>query len=70
MIFCFSNLNGCTYTLDPNNNRVLMYAPMYEDGSYETTHSAYDWVEWDRLDDDVLQEAERCHQLLLTQFNS
>jgi hypothetical protein len=47
-----------------------MYAPMYEDGSYETTHSAYDWVEWDRLDDDVLQEAERCHQLLLTQFNS
>ena len=42
-----------------------MYAPMYADGSYETTYSAYDWVEWDALDDDVIQEAERCHKLLL-----
>jgi len=65
MVFVISEKNGSTYTLDPNNNRVLMYAPIYADGSYETTYSAYDWVEWDLIDDDVLEEAERCHKLLL-----
>ncbi len=44
-----------------------MYAPMYADGSYETTYSAYDWVEWDRLDPDVLEEADRIHKLLLAE---
>lgn len=67
MVFLISSKNGCTYTLDPNNQRVLMYAPLLSDGTYETTYSAYDWVEWDRLDDDVLQEAERCHKLLLAE---
>ena len=42
-----------------------MYAPLLADGSYETAGSAYDWVEWDRLDPDVLVEADRCHNLLL-----
>ena len=65
MVFVISEKTGCTYTLDPNNRQDLMYAPMYADGSYETTYSAYDWVEWDALDDDVIQEAERCHKLLL-----
>ena len=65
MVFLISQTNQCTYTLDPDNNRVLMYAHLLSDGSYETTYSAYDWVEWDRLDDDQLAEADRCHKLLL-----
>lgn len=68
MIFLISELNGCTYTLDPDNNKVLMYAPLLSDGSYETTYSAYDWVEFDELDEDVLIEADRCHKLLLAEF--
>lgn len=65
MVFIVSDLNGCTYTLDANNQRVLMYAPLLSDGSYQTAGSAYDWVEWDCLDPDVLEEADRCHKLLL-----
>lgn len=67
MVFLISQKNGCTYKLDANNQRVLMYAPLLPDGSYETAGSAYDWVEWDRLDSDVLVEADRCHKLLLTE---
>ena len=65
MVFVISELNGCTYKLDANNQRVLMYAPLLSDGSYETAGSAYDWVEWDELDADVLKEADRIHKLLL-----
>jgi len=65
MVFVISKLNGCTYKLDANNQRVLMYAPLLSDGSYETAGSAYDWVEWDELDEDALIEAERVHNLLL-----
>ena len=46
-----------------------MYAPLLSDGSYETAGSAYDWVEWDELDEDVLVEADRCHKLLLADVN-
>ena len=67
MIFAISKLNNCTYTLDANNQRVLMYANLLPDGSYETALSAYDWVEWDELDDDVLEEADRIHKLLLAE---
>jgi hypothetical protein len=67
MIFAISKLNNCTYTLDANNQRVLMYAPLLPDGSYETAGSAYDWVEWDELDDDILEEADRIHKLLLAE---
>lgn len=65
MVFIKSTKNNCTYKLDANNQRVLMYAPLLPDGSYETAGSAYDWVEWDCLDDDILAEADRCHKLLL-----
>jgi hypothetical protein len=65
MIFIRSEKNSCTYTLDANNQKVLMYADLLPDGSYETSGSAYDWVEWDRLDDDILAEVDRCHKLLL-----
>ena len=65
MVFLISQVNGCTYTLDANNQRVLMYAPLLPDGSYETAGSAYDWVEWDELDEDALMEADRAHKLLL-----
>lgn len=65
MVFLISEVNNCTYTLDPNNRRVLMYAPLLSDGSYETTYSAYDWVEWDELDEKTMLEADRCHKLLL-----
>jgi len=65
MVFAISKLNDCTYKLDANNQRVLMYAPLLPDGSYETAGSAYDWVEWDELDGDILAEADRIHKLLL-----
>jgi hypothetical protein len=65
MVFLISKVNNCTYTLDPNNHKVLMYADLLSDGSHETTYSAYDWVEWDELDEDTLMEADRCHKLLL-----
>jgi len=42
-----------------------MYAPLLSDGSYETAGAAYDWVEWDELDEDALIEADRIHKLLL-----
>jgi hypothetical protein len=67
MVFIISKLNDCTYKLDANNQRVLMYAPLLSDGSYETAGSAYDWVEWDELDDDVLKEADQIHKLLLAE---
>jgi hypothetical protein len=67
MVFLISEVNKCTYTLDANNQRVLMYAPLLPDGSYETAGSAYDWVEWDELDEDELREADRCHKLLLAE---
>ena len=65
MVFAISKLNGCTYKLDANNQRVLMYAPLLPDGSYETAGSAYDWVDWDELGGDILAEADRIHKLLL-----
>ena len=67
MVFLISSKNSCTYTLDPHNDRLLMSAPLLSDGSYETTYSAYDWVEFDRLSDEQLTEADRCHKLLLSE---
>ena len=64
MVFLISQKNGCTYTLDGNNGVLLMYHPLYADGTYETNRGAYEYVEWDELDDDVLTEADRCYSLL------
>ena len=64
MVFLISQVNGCTYTLDGNHQTVLMYHPLYSDGTYETNRGAYTDVEWDELDDDVLTEADRCYSLL------
>jgi hypothetical protein len=64
MVFIISQVNGCTYTLDANNQQDLMYAPLLSDGSYETAGSAYDYVEFDCLDADVYVEAKRCYNLL------
>jgi len=64
MVFIISQTNGCTYTLDPDHNAVLYYAPLLSDGSYETAFSAYAEVEWDMLDDNTLTEADRCDKLL------
>ena len=64
MVFLISQVNGCTYTLDGNHHTVLMYHPLYSDGTYETNRGAYSDVEWDELDEEVLQEADRCYQLL------
>ena len=64
MIYIVSSINGCSYTLDPDHNAVLYYAPLLSDGSYETAFSAYAEVDWDMLDDDVLTEADRCFHLL------
>ena len=65
MVFVISKLCNCSYKLDANNSVALMYAPLLADGSYETAGSAYDWVEWDELDEDQIKEADRCHDLLL-----
>ena len=64
MIYIVSSINGCSYTLDPDHNAVLYYAPILSDGTCETAFSAYAEVEWDMLDDDVLTEADRCFHLL------
>ena len=64
MVFLISQTNGCTYTLDGNHQTVLMYHPLYSDGTYETNRGAYEYVEWDELDEDVLTEADRCYALL------
>lgn len=73
MVFMISQINGCTYTLDPDNDEDLMYAPLLEDGSYETALSAYDFVNWECFDvfndRDILDEAARCHKLLLAEVN-
>ena len=62
MRFMISEKNGCTYTLDGNHHTILMYHPLYSDGNYETNRGAYADVEWDELDDDVLEEADRCYK--------
>jgi len=64
MTFIKSTKNGCTYTLDGNHHTILMYHPLFADGNYETNRGAYADVEWDELDDDVLEEADRCYALL------
>lgn len=73
MVFLISQVNGCTYTLDAEHYEDLMYAPLLEDGSYETARSAYSFVDWERFDPftdrDILEEAARCHKLLLAEVN-
>lgn len=64
MRYLVSTKNGCTYTLDGNTESVLMYHPLYKGGLIETNRGAYDYVEWDCLDEDVLIEADRCYSLL------
>ena len=64
MVFIISEKNGCTYTLDGNDHTILMYHPLYADGTYETNRGAYADVELDMLDEDVLEEADRCFALL------
>ena len=67
MTFIFSKINDVVYTLDGNHQRVLMYHPLLSDGSVESNRGAYEYVEWDELDDDALSEADRCHKLLLAE---
>ena len=64
MVFLNSFVNGCTYTLGYDNNAVLYYAPLLSDGTYETAFSAYAEVEWEHLEDDAWDEADRCLALL------
>ena len=72
MVFLISQKNGCTYTLAPDDGE-LMYAPLLSDGSYETTLGAYHFVEWESFDvfndRDILEEAARCHKLLLADMH-
>jgi hypothetical protein len=70
MVYLISQSNGCTYTLDPDHSRVLYYAPLLSDGTCETAFSAYAEVEWDELDEDVLNEADRCYHLLMSEFDA
>ncbi len=63
MTFIRSTKNGCTYILSEDED--LMYAPMLKGGEIQTARSAYIYVDIDCLDDDVAEEAFRCHNLLL-----
>ena len=69
MVFIHSKANQLVYTLDGNHQRVLMYHPLLSDGSVESNRGAYEYVEWDELDDEELVEADRCHKLLLAEVN-
>ena len=64
MVFVTSKKNGFTDTLDGINGVVVMYHPLYSNVDYETNRGAYEYVEWDYLDDEELIEAERCYNLL------
>jgi hypothetical protein len=64
MTFIKSTKNDCTYALDGNHQIVLMYHPLFANGDMETNRAAYEYVEWDELDDDVYEEADRCYNLL------
>ena len=64
MVFIKSTKNDCTYTLDGNHQILLMYHPLFSNGDMETNRGAYEYVEWDELDDDTLEEADRCYALL------
>ena len=64
MMILVSYINECSYTLDSIHQTVLIYHPLYSDGRHETNRGAYADVEWDELDDDALQEADECYQLL------
>ena len=67
MTFIRSTRNGCTYILDQNNQRVLMYHPLYKGGDMETNAGAYEYVDWDCLEGDTYDEADRCYALLLSE---
>ena len=62
-IYICENL-GCTYALDLGS--VLMYHPIYANGNIEKVTSKYDYVEWDCLDDDAIEEAEKALKTLTT----
>ena len=70
MVFLNSFVNGCTYTLDPDNNSVLYYAPLQANGNIETSFYAYAEVEWEHLEDDAWYEADRCLALLKADFDT
>jgi hypothetical protein len=66
MVYLISEKNGCTYTLDPEDQKDLMYAPIWPETPYETSYSAYRTIRWDLIwNEDYIDEAERCHKLLL-----
>ena len=69
MVFIYSKANELVYTLDGNHQRILMYHPLLSDGNVESNRGAYEYVEFDELDDDTLEEADRCHKLLLSEVN-
>tara|TARA_B100000902_G_C27265943_1_gene893511 strand:+ start:571 stop:777 length:207 start_codon:yes stop_codon:yes gene_type:complete len=64
MTFIYSKANELVYTLDGNHQTILMYHPLLSDGNVESNRGAYEYVEWDELDPEVLSEADRCYQLL------
>lgn len=55
-IIYICNELGCSYTV--SQGRVLMYHPLYADGTHEELTSKYDFVEWDCLDDNAIQHAD------------
>ena len=46
-----------------------MYHPLLSDGNVESNRGAYEYVEFDELDGDTLDEADRCHKLLLDEVH-
>tara|TARA_R100001509_G_scaffold59698_1_gene32938 strand:- start:291 stop:491 length:201 start_codon:yes stop_codon:yes gene_type:complete len=52
-----SEAHGCSYTL--LLGAVLVYHPLYVNGTCETNLDAYAEVEWEHLDDENITECER-----------
>ena len=63
MFYLHSQKNGCTYTLSEDED--LLYHPMMKNGDINLSLSDYIYVDIECLDDDVAEEAFRCHNLLL-----
>ena len=68
MITFISELHGCSYTLW--RDCVLLFHPLYSDGTVETNEDAYAEVEWEYLEDNEITECDRVYDILRAKFKA
>jgi len=68
MITFISELHGCSYTLW--RDCVLLFHPLYSDGTVEQNEDAYAEVEWEFLEDHEITECDRVYDILRAQFKA